>query len=141
MPRITGTVDARFVVMQVPPVSHYMSTNPKVVSPHQTMSAAWDLMHRYKIRHMPVLDRRTVVGLISDGRRDLYVVDDRVAEAMDTEVDEVGGDTPLSEVVALMYAKHAGAVIVTGDDGLEGILTRSDVLKAFCDLVRPTGRS
>src|SRR5262249_44167840 len=46
-----------------------MSPNPVTVSPEMSVAEVWDLMREHAIRHIPVLDRGALVGMLSD--RDL----------------------------------------------------------------------
>ena len=52
-----------------PPVTRYMSMNPRVVAPESTLAGALQLMRRSHIRHLPVVRDGVMVGLVSD--RDL----------------------------------------------------------------------
>ena len=122
----------------IPPVSRYMTSSPHAVAPNETLSSAGDLMRHYKVGHMPVLDDHALVGILSE--RDVlssYAVDDTVADAMNSDVSTVFAEMPIDDVVALMRARHIGAVIIAGPAGVEGIFTLADVTRAFCDLIRP----
>jgi acetoin utilization protein AcuB len=48
-----------------------MTTNPVTVSPTATIADAWDLMTGLEIRHLPVLEKGKLVGIVSD--RDLDI--------------------------------------------------------------------
>jgi CBS domain-containing protein len=55
---------------------------------------------------------------------------------LSTHVSAVTGDTPLAQVRALLAERRIAAVAVIGGDGsLDGLLTRTDVLRAPCDAV------
>jgi CBS domain-containing protein len=52
---------------------------------------------------------------------------------MSTELLTVGPELPVTEVAKRMVAKDVGAVLVFDDDGMCGILTERDVLRAVAD--------
>ncbi len=70
--RLSGIVtdtDFRAVVAQGmdihQPIAHIMTPNPLTLAPHNQASEALLLMARRNIRHVPVIDRGEVVGVIS----------------------------------------------------------------------------
>lgn len=121
----------------MPPVSRYMTPNPRAVAPRDRLSVARALMHELQIRHLPVIDHDRLVGILSD--RDLnqiHAPEDNVADAMSPDVTTVAAKTPIDEVVALMEAKHFGSVVVMGDVGVAGIFTLTDAMRAFTNVVQ-----
>ena len=86
--------------MLMTPVSRYMTRNPHSVARHDLLSSARDLMTENAIRHVPVLDGHELVGMVTD--RDLLAIhtpEDRVADAMSSDVAAVSEATPLDEVI------------------------------------------
>src|SRR5690349_4415202 len=123
--------------MLMPPVSRYMTPNPSVVAPRDSISTARTRMNDGNVHHLPVLDGDKLVGLVSD--HDLlaiHISEDRVADAMTCHVAEVPEATPLDEVIALMDDKQLGSVVITGKAGVQGIFTLTDAMRAFCDVLR-----
>ena len=55
----------------------------------------------------------------------------RVGEVMTREVVAIGADAPLAEAVRLMEQHRIKRLPVLGERGLEGILSRADLLRAF----------
>lgn len=113
------------------------------------------LFHYEKIRHVPVLDRGRVVGIVSDrdlykalgprsrsggvaGSKDdrtaLYVIPKKVKHIMRRGVITVGPTTPLSEAAALMAKRKIGALPVLKSGKLVGIVTATDMLRTFARL-------
>jgi acetoin utilization protein AcuB len=43
-----------------------MTPNPVTVAPDATLAEVWDLMRDRGIRHVPVVDAGTLVGMVSD---------------------------------------------------------------------------
>lgn len=51
----------------LPTIDRYMSPRPICIDQDQTMSDAHRLMRRHRTRHLPVLHRGRLVGIISAG--------------------------------------------------------------------------
>ena len=128
-----------------------MTPNPVAVTPETTVAEAWDLMRERAIRHIPVLDDGTLIGMLSD--RDLAHFDiahlltvegvealrhefaTPVVKVMSPDVVAVNPETELGEIVDLLIAHRVGAVpVVTRERGeLIGIVSYVDVLAALRD--------
>jgi acetoin utilization protein AcuB len=128
--------------MLMPTVSHFMTREPYSVASTDSLRRAHDLMHRYEIRHLPVLDGGQLVGILAD--RDVAVVGAipgvdlhyvEVSRVMEPPLD-VWGETPIDEVSSLMLSRKRDCVVVRGGHGVEGIFTATDALHALADLVR-----
>ncbi|MFQ5960088.1 MAG: CBS domain-containing protein, partial [Candidatus Methylomirabilales bacterium] len=50
-------------------VEKWMQRKPVTVSPQHTLRAAWRIIRERRIRHLPVVDRGRLVGMVTD--RDL----------------------------------------------------------------------
>jgi acetoin utilization protein AcuB len=130
-----------------------MTADPTTVSPEATVAEAWDLMRDHAVRHIPVVDRAGLVGMVSD--RDLAHFDlarllttegaeelrrelgTPVVRIMSADVVAVDPETELGEIVDLLVDNRIGAVAVvrTGTRELVGIVSYIDVLKAVRDLL------
>lgn len=133
--------------------SELMTPNPAVVSPRVSIAEAWDMMRDLDIRHLPVVDGATLVGMVSD--RDLARLDVArlfsaegadalrrelaapVAEVMSSDLICVEPETELSDVVGLLLEHKVGAVPVVQPDirALVGIVSYIDVLRVLQDLL------
>lgn len=128
--------------MLVPNVSRYMTRAPYAVAPTDSLIHAKALMDRYGIRHLPVLDGDTVVGVVSD--QDLAVVEatpgvDLARVEMTHVMKEavcVWREEPIEDVAALMAEKKCDCVVVRGGRGVAGIFTATDALQALAEIVR-----
>ena len=68
------------------PVSHWMTTDPYTIDPDVGWDAAAGMMHRLRVRHLPVIEGGRVVGIVSTrslmARRAEYL-DQKIAERTD----------------------------------------------------------
>ena len=117
-----------------------MTPNPATVSPQTSVADVWDLMRQHAVRHMPVVERGVLVGIVSDRdladglRRELSTP---VVKVMSSDVVDVDPDAELGEVVDLLVENRIGAVPVVRPETQElvGIVSYIDVLAAVRDLL------
>ena len=138
-------------------VKDFMRTQVTTVPPDALVSTAYQLMtlRGSGIRHLPVVMRQNVVvGILTD--RDvrlaaasdapsmaehelLYVLKKlHVRDIMTQDVVTVRGTTSLAEAGRLFLQRKFGCLPVVGDDNrLEGILTVTDLLRAYVEQYGP----
>ena len=122
-------------------VGAYMTPNVQVIEMENTLPAARKVMEEHGIRHLPVVDGKNVVGLLSE--RDLSKLEGfpmfdmnlvSVPDAMSTLPYIVYPQTPLIEVVRNMKAQRLGSAVVTDENGkVVGIFTATDALGVLID--------
>jgi CBS domain-containing protein len=141
-------------------VREAMSTHVVTVTPDTPLADAMRTMLRERISGLPVVDaqgglagvltegdlmRRAETGtepthpawlrfLLGPGRmaREFTASHARhVGEVMTREVVAIGADAPLADAVRLMEQHRVKRLPVLGERGLEGILSRADLLRAF----------
>ncbi|GIX48524.1 MAG: hypothetical protein KatS3mg131_2735 [Candidatus Tectimicrobiota bacterium] len=141
-------------------VKDYMHTQPITVSPHERLHVAHERMRQHRIRHLPVVDENgKLVGVITD--RDVRQAEPsdephlaeheltyllakaEVQEFMTREVVTVRAETPVAEAARIFLERKFGCLPVVRDDHtLEGILTVTDLLRAYVEqheaAARPT---
>lgn len=130
-----------------------MTENPVTVSETASLGEALEILSELEIRHLPVVRKGEVVGMLSD--RDLRALGlsttadvqrmdairasltARVTTLMTGDVVTVDRDTTLPEIVDLMISEKIGAIPVVDPDSdtLVGIISYIDMLKALRDLV------
>lgn len=137
-------------------VAELMTTKVFTVEPHDLIDRVFFLIHYEKIRHLPVVEKGKLVGIVSD--RDLYkalgpktnsnvvetnkdhtqlhVVSQKVVHIMHRGVFTVAPTTFASEAAAMMVNHRIGALPVLENDKLVGILSATDILKVFSKLER-----
>jgi acetoin utilization protein AcuB len=129
-------------VRQYPVVGQYMTASPRTISSGSSLATAHRLMRAAGIRHLPVVEKGVVVGILS--ARDLLLLESlpkvdpneaRVYEAMVRDVFAVPPDAPLGEVVETMIARKLGSAIVVDGPNVVGVLTTIDALEALHQLL------
>jgi acetoin utilization protein AcuB len=99
-------------------------------------------MRRYDVRHLPVLDGGTLVGIVS--QRDLHFIETlrdvdpqgvEVSEAMTQDVYTVDRDCPFRDVARQMASHKYGAAVVVDGVHVVGVFTTTDALRVLSDLL------
>jgi acetoin utilization protein AcuB len=127
----------------MPAISRYMTKQPWTIARSRSLGEAHALMREHQLRHLPVLDRGQLVGVVSLGDLHLLEVIDRiasddipVADAMTEHPFVVTSDAPLDEVAEIMAEKRYGSAIIMGRDGVEGIFTTVDACRALASVLQ-----
>ena len=126
-----------------------------VVTLHESdsMNVADDVMSMGRIRHLPVVDsQRRVVGIVT--QRDLYKAaissvlgfnpskerewlgQIRVTDVMTKEVTMIDPEAGVVSAVDKMVTDKIGSLPVVKDEKLVGLLTETDCLRCFRDLLK-----
>jgi acetoin utilization protein AcuB len=132
-------------------VSKRYSSPVITVEPELPISEALEKMRREKIRHMPVLRKGKLVGIVT--RNDLlnaspskattlsvweinYLLNKiTVADVMSKNVITVPEDTPIEEAARLMADHKVSCLPVLRGKELAGIITETDLFKIFLELL------
>ncbi|MFA6149466.1 MAG: CBS domain-containing protein [bacterium] len=129
-------------------VGKRMTRNPKTVSPDDPLSFAAGILREHRFHHLPVVEGGKLVGVLSDtdlrnasfastppegGRGPAG--DRRVREEMRTEVWSVTPEDSVEDALLILTREKFGALPVLSGDRLVGIITRTDLLNAFVDLL------
>ena len=132
-------------------VEEIMSRDPFAVQVTESVGKVMTMLREADIRHLPVLEGDTLVGIVSD--RDirsyelpaLLELDDpgrarklltrRIADVMSSNVVSVNPETDVGELIDLMIEHKIGAVPVVDPDSsrLVGIVSYIDALRAARD--------
>jgi acetoin utilization protein AcuB len=115
-------------------VSRLMTYQPATVSSQDNLQSAATLMDRGGFRRVPVVDGDSLVGIITD--RDIrkhvgYLNSTRITAAMTADPKTVTPRMSVEDAARLMISHKIGGLPVVEDGKLVGILTTTDVLKAF----------
>jgi acetoin utilization protein AcuB len=126
--------------------------------PEVPVAAAAELMRKRTLRHLPVVDPRgRLVGIVTD--RDLRqavfmpALRERlpevgeclqaltVSDIMTRRVVSVTPGARLGEAARLMHERKIGALVVLERGRVVGIITETDILAAFEELLAPKART
>jgi acetoin utilization protein AcuB len=132
-------------------VKQWMATEVVIVAPHETIGAAGKLLKGHKIRRLPVVEAGVLVGIISP--RDLEKVMPSMLDAEGASEEEfiaanteirtvmtaspitVEPDDTLVEAIKKMRRNKIDGLPVVEDMRLVGILSITDILDAFLEVM------
>lgn len=133
-------------------VSEIMTVAPVIGKPSWTIGRVVQTMNEGDFRHLPIVDDGNLVGIVSERdlreqllpalleyehRSDAQAMLERsIGEVMQGDVQSVGPETELTELIDLILEQRVGAVPVVdpGTQELVGIVSYIDVLTAARDL-------
>jgi CBS domain-containing membrane protein len=126
--------------------SEIMTRDVVTLEERQTLENLEHAMRALRFRHMPVVDGRRLIGLVS--QRDLLRTSASsllparreqaeflskqfaVGDVMTRDIQTVHPDTPLSEVTRMMRRNQLGCLpVVEAENTLVGIITEADFVK------------
>lgn len=128
-------------------VEEFTSPSPITVSVNDGLKEASELMTSKGIRHLPVMEDRKVVGIISE--RDILANDGkswsehlRVKDIMSTSVLSAYTTESLGEVAyRLSREKKGSAIVYDLEENLYGIFTTTDALNALVEMLLPEAKA
>ncbi len=130
-------------------VQDWMSASPIIVSPDTTIMEAHKLMIDQRVRRLPVVKNKKLVGIVTLG--DLrgaepseatslsvwevnYLLSKlTVEEIMTREVVTVSPEMTIREAASLMLEHRIAGLPVLAGDNLVGIITESDIFRMIVD--------
>lgn len=133
-------------------VKEIMNTHLVTLSADSKLGFANDIMYLGRIRHLPVVNGKEIVGILT--QRDLYkasltsIVTNwnenkvfldsvKVAEMMTKDVITISSDTFIEDAAQMMIDKKIGCLPVVEDKNiLVGLITETDVLQYFVNECR-----
>jgi acetoin utilization protein AcuB len=132
-------------------VKHRMTPNPITITPDTKVPDALELTREKGINYLPVMGKRNrLTGIVS--RNDLmqaapskattlsvfeanYLLAHLEVQEIMNEPITVSEDTPLEEAARLMVQKGIGCLPVMRGKDLVGIITETDIFKAFAEIL------
>ncbi|MGO3914265.1 CBS and ACT domain-containing protein [Enterococcus viikkiensis] len=131
-------------------VRDFMTDELVTVSPKTKIFDAVDLMKKYDIHRLPVLENEQLVGLITEGtiqealpskatslsvHEVNYLLNKTVvADVMITDVKTISPDAQLEDGIFLMRQNKINVLPVLEGEKLVGIITNNDIFDAFLKL-------
>lgn len=120
----------------------YMTPLPYSIGVDQPLTLARQIMHKHRIRHLPVLHGAKLVGVVSE--RDLALIETlrdvdpakvQVEEAMTPDPYAATASTPLATVVREMADNKYGCAVIQQGSAVIGVFTTTDVCRVLADLL------
>ena len=133
-------------------VKELMSKKLFTVGPEDMLDKVFFLFNFEAIRHLPVVEKGKVIGVLSDrdlkkimGARKKIVTDKedgtqftvrarRVATIMNRGITTIGPDEKAADAAAIMAKKKIGCLPVVKKGKLVGMITSTDILRAYVKL-------
>ena len=133
-------------------IESWMAKPVTTVRPRDSVAQARRLLERHRINQLPVMNNGTLVGIVTDrdlrnasdsmalsgkaaraplSREDLIPENIAVETVMSSKVMTLKPGDHVAEAASLMHRERIGGIPVIEGKSLVGIITRSDVLKAF----------
>lgn len=123
------------------PLSHVITTNLKTVQINQKMSEVHRIVVENQIHHVPVVDGRKLVGMIST--TDIIRLNITVSNADDWSIEKVMkknlvtieiNDTVRKATQLLSDGMFHSLPVIDKDKNLIGIITSTDLIKYLAEL-------
>jgi acetoin utilization protein AcuB len=131
-----------------------MSRDPVTLGPEESLAKAFEVMRRHSIRRIPIVLEGALVGLLAEG--DLKRAQPSILAASEEEFHRVmegttvsrimiekpvtvAADVPLMDAARTLLETKYGALPVVVSGTVVGILTDTDLHRAFVDLVEQGG--
>jgi acetoin utilization protein AcuB len=129
-----------------------MTRSPATIHPDALVRGVVEMMHKRKIRHLPVVDHEGhLVGIVTDRNLRQVIFDpaiqDRlgdlagalntltVRDVMTWGVITARPESPIREAARIMRERKVGALPVVDGERVVGILTETDALRAFQEVL------
>ena len=134
---------------RIPAIKAVMTPFPYSVDIDAPLSEALHFLRDRHIHHLPVTEKQKLAGVLSDRDIRLHLGADAGSEAeVQTRVRDVYMDDPcivdlnerLDKVLRMMQDRHVGAVLVTRNGRLAGVVTLTDVCRSYADLLQKQAR-
>jgi len=120
-------------------VKSWMVTEVITASPEDTVEEAIQLMRRFSIRHIPIIENGKLVGLVTESNLRAYLSSEKLQlplkEVMILNPITVDPETSIDEAARIIYKYKIGGLPVITEGKLVGIITITDILEAFIELM------
>jgi len=122
-------------------IAHWMTRSPHTVLPHEKLARAMALMESARCRRLPVMEDGKMIGILTE--RDIrahtgYLDSTQVDAAMTADPISITPDTSVEDAARLMLKHKIGGLPIMENGELVGIISTSDILRAFLSIVQAT---
>ena len=99
---------------------------------HATIQGAWELMQQHQIKHLPITKDNKLIGMVSE--RDILKIyalkNTNKDQWYKTKVFAASLTMDIHQLSQVLFDEHIGSLpIINEQQELQGIVTRSDILK------------
>lgn len=129
-------------------VKDIMQRDVVTLSADHTIGEALQLLEQNRIRHIPIVDSgKIIVGIVSDRdirdarpsifeeRTDSPELDRPLSTVMSTNIVTAEPDDLVQEVASVFYLYHIGCLPITEEDKIVGMVTETELLHTFVELM------
>lgn len=120
-------------------VQNWMITEVITINPQDTVESAIQLMRKHSIRHLPVVDGDRLVGLVTESSLRPYLEPEKLKlplkEVMIINPITIDPNASIDEAARLIYKYKIGGLPVISQGRVVGIITVTDILEAFIELM------
>jgi acetoin utilization protein AcuB len=132
-------------------VRTYMTPDPVTISPDDNFPKTMNVIHKHKIRHLPVIEQNRLIGIIAEKdllsnqpspvvALNLHEVHSlleaiRVRQIMSKPVITVEGDCPLEEAARIMVENKISCLPVMDGESLVGLITETEIFKVLMEVL------
>ncbi|MGH7774714.1 MAG: CBS domain-containing protein [Candidatus Binatia bacterium] len=123
-------------------VGERMIQDPVSVTPQDTLATARTKMQAGGFRQLPVVEDGKLVGIVTDrdirwNRKQMMIT--KVNAAMTKDLVTVTPETSLEKAAQVILQHKIGGLPVVQGEKLVGIITTTDILKAFLEVMGAPG--
>ena len=132
-------------------VRDFMTPDPLTIEPDTTYPEALSLMREKKIRRLPVMKKGRLVGIVVEkdllssqpspattlSIHEMYSLLEqlKVGQFMTSPVVTATPHCPMEAAAGIMIDRKIGSLPIMADDKLVGIITETDIFKAFVNVL------
>ncbi|MBW2147674.1 MAG: CBS domain-containing protein [Deltaproteobacteria bacterium] len=121
-------------------VKRRMARELITISRDYTIKRAMELMKKHEIRHLPVVENGRMVGMVTES--DIRAVhlasmieDITVADIMLINPIIISPDTPIEDAARFLVENRISGLPVIENDQLVGMITTTDICRAFIEIM------
>jgi acetoin utilization protein AcuB len=132
-------------------VKDRMTPNPVTITPDTFFLDAMRIMGERGFRHLPVVDRKKLVGIVTQtdllhaspspatalsvSEVNYLLANLRIRDVLSSAAITVAEDAPLEEAARVMVEKKVGCLPVMDAGKLVGVITETDIFKSFVEVL------
>jgi acetoin utilization protein AcuB len=133
-------------------VRNRMTPNPVTVAPGASYSEAFEVIRESEFRHLPVVDKKgKLVGIVAETdllhaspssattlsiyELNYLLANLLVEEVMSSPAITVADDAPIEQAARIMIEEKVGCLPVMHGEELVGVITETDIFKAFVEVL------